>query len=88
MPLPDPNSPQIVASALTEQEATLVVNHLEALGIRADIWGGAGMVAWPDVPRNIQVVVRHADVLQAKEALERIRQQRSARGSNGGEEHP
>jgi hypothetical protein len=74
MPVPDPNSPQVLTTALTEQEATLIVNHLDGLGIKADIWGVRGLAAWPDVPRDIRVVVRQADLSQAKEALDRIRQ--------------
>jgi hypothetical protein len=72
MPVPDPNSPQALTTALTEQEAALIVNHLEALGIKADIWGARGLAAWPDVPRDIRVIVRQADLSRAKEALERI----------------
>ena len=74
MPVPDPNSPQVLTTALTEQEAALIVNHLEALGIKADIWGTRGLAAWPDVPRDIRIVVRHADLGRAAEALQRIRQ--------------
>jgi hypothetical protein len=32
MPVPDPNSSQVLTTALTEQEAALIVNHLDALG--------------------------------------------------------
>jgi len=70
----DPNSPQVLTTALTEQEAALIVNHLDAQGIRADIWGARGLAAWPDVPRDIRIVVRQADLSRAKEALDRVRQ--------------
>jgi len=72
--MPDPNSPQVLTTTLTEQEAALIVNHLDALGIKADIWGARGLAAWPDVPRDIRVVVRQADLSRAKEALDRIQQ--------------
>jgi hypothetical protein len=74
MPLPDPDSPQQLTTALTEQEAALLVNYLERAGIKADIWGTPGLAAWPDVPRDIRIVVRHADLSQAREALDRLRQ--------------
>jgi hypothetical protein len=73
MRTPDPNSPQVLTTAFTEQEATLIVNHLNALGIRADIWGTRGLAAWPNVPRDIRIVVRQAELSRAKEELERIR---------------
>jgi hypothetical protein len=73
MQVPDPNSPQVLTTALTEQEAALIVNHLEALGIKADIWGTRGLAAWPDVPRDIRIVVRQADLSRATEALNRLR---------------
>jgi hypothetical protein len=74
MAVPDPNSPQTVATALSEQEAALIVNHLDTLGIRADIWGTSGLAGWPDVPRDIRIVVRQADLDRAREALDRIQQ--------------
>jgi hypothetical protein len=74
MSVPDPNSPQLLTTALTEQEAALMVNHLETLGIKADIWGTSGLAGWPDVPRDIRIVVRQADLDRAREALERVRQ--------------
>ena len=75
MPVPDPNSPQVLTTALNEQEAALIVNRLETLGIKADTWGTPGLVAWPEVPRDLRIVVRQADLGRAKEALDRIRPQ-------------
>src|SRR5581483_9940935 len=37
IPMPDPNSPQVITTAPTEKEAALIVNHLATLGIQADI---------------------------------------------------
>ena len=70
----DPNEPQVVASLLTEIEAADLAAHLEALGIRAHVWGANSTIAWPEVPRNVQVVVRQADLLRAQEALEQLRE--------------
>lgn len=68
----NPDSPQVVASSLTEQEATVFASHLESLGIRAHVWGAHSSAAWPEVPRDVQVVVRQADLTRAKEALDRL----------------
>ena len=38
MPARDPGSPQVLTTALTEQEAALIVDRLDELGIRAEIW--------------------------------------------------
>jgi hypothetical protein len=70
----DPDSPQVLTTALTEQEAALIVNRLEAFGIKADIWGIPGLAAWPEVPRDIRIVVRQADLSRAQQALDRFRQ--------------
>jgi hypothetical protein len=36
--LQDPNSPQVLATFQTELQAAMTVNHVDALGIRAEIW--------------------------------------------------
>jgi hypothetical protein len=73
----DPNSPQVLARWLTQQEAAMLVSHLESLGIKADIWGDNAAIAWPEVPRDIQVVVRSTDLDRAKEELDLIRRDQS-----------
>ena len=78
----DPNNPQVLAGLLTEEEAALIVGHLDSLGIHADIWGAnTSGVAWPEVPRNVQVVVRQADLERARAALERLQRDRRRRAS-------
>jgi hypothetical protein len=72
----DTNSPQVVASYLTEQEAVALAGHLESLGIKADVWGAPSSTAWPEVPRNVQVVVRQSDFARAKTALDQLREER------------
>jgi hypothetical protein len=69
----DPDDPQVVASLLTEPEAAELAAHLEALGIRAHVWGANSTIAWPEVPRDVQVVVRRADVLRAQEVIAQLR---------------
>jgi hypothetical protein len=72
----DPDGPQVVACLLTEQEAAALAGHLESLGITAHIWGANLSTAWPEVPRDVQVVVRQADFTKAKEALDQLRGKR------------
>ena len=70
----DPNSPQVLAGLLTEQEAALLAAHLNDSGIRAEVVGAIGTAAWPEVPDNVQVLVRRADLARAQEELARYRQ--------------
>jgi hypothetical protein len=69
----DPDSPRIVAGFLSGSEALTIAGHLKSLGIMAHVWGANLCDAWPEVPCNIQVVVRHADVARAKEAISELR---------------
>ena len=71
MSLSDPNSPQVLASLLTEQEAAMMVNYLDELGINAKIFPDDAATVIPALP-HVRVVVRQADLSQAKEALNRI----------------
>jgi hypothetical protein len=82
----DPNSPQVLAGLLREEEAALIVGHLDSLGIHADIWGASTSgLGWPEVPRNVQVVVRQADLERARAALKRLQQDRPRRALQEGE---
>jgi hypothetical protein len=69
----DPDSPQIVAGFLSGSEALTIAGHLKSLGIMAHVWGAHLCDAWPEVPCNIQVVVRHADLARADEAISELR---------------
>ena len=72
----DARSPEVLSSFGTEAEATLFINHLQSLGIKAYV-SGASTPGWPEVPSTaVQVVVRQADLARAREALDRIRQMR------------
>jgi hypothetical protein len=73
----DPNSPKVLATLLTEVEASLVVNHLAAQGIKALASGAGGPSGWPEARKWIQVVVRQADFAQAQTALELIREKQN-----------
>jgi hypothetical protein len=67
----DPESPHVVASLLNEQEAALVIDHLNTLGIEARSWNNNLAGAWGEgIPREIiQVVVRQAEAERARKAL-------------------
>jgi FAD/FMN-containing dehydrogenase len=73
----DPNSPKVLATVLTEQEAILIVNHLAAEGIQARIAGAGSSTGWPEAPGDVQVVVRQSEVARAKELLELVRRRAS-----------
>jgi hypothetical protein len=68
----DPDSPTEVARVRNEVEATLIVGHLESLGIKAFISGAGTSTGWPEVPGDVQVVVRQADLERARTALDQI----------------
>jgi hypothetical protein len=69
----DPNSPQVLTTVATEQEGSLIVSHLDAVGIKAHIWN-AGTVSWGEgVPSEYQLVVRQADLEQAKRILDQLK---------------
>ena len=70
---PDPNSPKVLVRVLTEQEATLIVNHLATEGIKAHIAGTGSATGWTEAPGDVQVIVRQGDVARAKELLEVVR---------------
>lgn len=65
----DPDAPRIVTTAANEAEAALIVSRLASHGIKALISGAHMGTAWPEVPTRIQVAVRQADLLPAREAL-------------------
>jgi len=69
----DPGSPQIVAGFLSGSEALTIAGHLNSIGIIAHVWGAHLCDAWPEVPCNIQVVVRQADLARAREAVSELR---------------
>ena len=71
----DPESPVVLAERLTEIEATLLIGHLDAVGIRAMANGAGGATGWPDNVAYTQVVVRRCDLERAREAMESTEQE-------------
>jgi hypothetical protein len=78
----EPDTPQVLVGSLTEQEAAALAGHLESLGIEAHIWGANSTAAWPEVPRDVQVAVRQADLALARDALDRLPRQGPQKGSD------
>jgi hypothetical protein len=69
----DPDSPQLLAKFVTEVEAALLVNHLARHGIKAYIAGVGSATGWTEAPGEVQVLIRQADLSQAKGVLDHIR---------------
>jgi hypothetical protein len=68
----DPNSPQVLTTAPNEAEAALIVERLDELGIKAEIWWDHGATCIGALP-DVRIVVRQADLSRAREALDHIR---------------
>jgi len=66
----DPNNPVVLCDFLTELEATLVIEQLEAVGIQAMRSGSGGSAGWPGADSYVQVIVREKDLAGAKKLLE------------------
>jgi hypothetical protein len=65
----DSDSPQVIANRLNEQEAAVVVDYLNSLGIQAHSWGTKLPWGYGIPPECIQVVVRQADFERATRAM-------------------
>ena len=68
----DPNSPKVVATLPTEEEAVLLADHLATHGIKAHI-AGSGSPGGLLAARFDTQVVRESDFARAKELIELIR---------------
>jgi hypothetical protein len=69
----DPNSPQVLTTVPTEQEAVLIASQLDAVGIKAHIWSPASFEVSASARGGYQVVVRQADLEQIKRVLEQMK---------------
>lgn len=70
----DPDIPEVVASGLCEQEATVLVEHLRAHGFVARSWGTLCSLysEAPDMA-GIQIVVRRSEADSARRSLGEFR---------------
>ncbi len=71
----DPNSPHVVASHLTELEASLLIDGLQEHGIEAHAWGAntAALQGEAGPLQSVSIVVRQADVEKANSLLAELR---------------
>ena len=72
---PDPDRPETLLSVPTEIEAEVIVTALAEYGIKALAVGGCTSGFKAEAPGLVAVVVKHADVDRAKQALAEIRPQ-------------
>jgi DNA-binding response OmpR family regulator len=76
----DPDSPTLLATLPTEYEAFMVRDYLIERGIKAHIAGSgsSALGIFANSRVDLQVVVRQSDYAQAKELLERVRENGSS----------
>jgi len=68
----DPNSPEVLVSVPNDVEAAAIVTALAERGVRASTTGGYTAGFRAEAPGQISVVVRYADLDQAKLTLAEI----------------
>jgi len=71
----DPNNPEVLTSVSSDVEAAAIVNALAERGIKASAIGGFTSGFRAEAPGEIRVVVRHADLDEATQALAELEQQ-------------
>lgn len=64
----DPDSPCVLARLRTEADAQFLADHLESLGIRSILCGTPLMSVRPEVPADVEIRVRQADLERAQTA--------------------
>lgn len=69
----DPNQPVILESVSTELEAAMIVNSLKEMGVDAQVEGALTSALRAEVPGDVRVLVRQADLDQARRVLESFR---------------
>ena len=72
---PDPQQPETLLSVPTEVEAAAIVTALAEYDVKAMAVGGYTSGFKAEAPGGVAVVVKHADIERAKQALAEIRQQ-------------
>ena len=68
----DNDSPEILARVTSDIEAAVIVNALAAHGITASTAGGFTAGFRAEAPGDLQVIVRHEDLEDAKKLLAKI----------------
>ena len=72
---PDSNKPEILIRVENDIIATAIVTGLAAHGITASTTGSYTASFVAHAPGDVQVLVRHSDLAQAKEALNELQQE-------------
>ena len=65
----DPNNPEVLTSVPNEIEAMSLVTALSGYGIEASTTGSFTSGFRAEAPGQVQVIVKHADLDRAKDAL-------------------
>lgn len=68
----DPNQPVVLTTTPTEVSAAMIVAALENQGVSAHTTGALTSGFLTAVPGEVQILVRRADLEQAREALRTI----------------
>lgn len=68
----DPNQPVVLTTTPTEVSAAMIVAALENQGVVAHTTGALTSGFLAAVPGEVQILVRQADLAQAREALRTI----------------
>ena len=71
----DPNNPQVLFTAANEPEAASIVAALAERGIEASATGGLSFPGNLGLDGGVEVMVKHADIDRAKQALAEIREE-------------
>ncbi len=69
----DPNNPEVLLSVPSDVEAAAIVSALTERGIKASTTGGFTAGFRAEAPGNVNIVVRSADLDQAKQMLAEIK---------------
>lgn len=76
----DPNRPAVLTSVPNEAQAHLIAAALQRHGVQAQIEGALTSGFRAEVPGQVQVVVRQADVERARDILEDLKSDTGERG--------
>ena len=71
---PDSNKPEILIRVENDIIATAIITGLAAHGITASTTGSYTAAFVAHAPGDVQVLVRHSDLAQAREALTELQQ--------------
>jgi hypothetical protein len=62
----DPDSPRVLARLRSEADAQFLADRMRSLGIKAIVCGSPLMSAQPELPAEIEILVRQGDLERAQ----------------------